>query len=115
MYVIYVCCRQIAPPQGAAPDRLLHASAAFGPATVVPVPPGNGESICACTKPHIYIYIYMLYHNPMEYIGISYNIVCNYIYNSAILYIYIYMYYTSVIIHTYIDIYIYIIAFYNVL
>jgi hypothetical protein len=80
MYVIYVCCRQIAPPQGAAPDRLLHASAAFGPATVVPVPPGNGESICACTKPHIYIYIYMLYHNPMEYIGISYNIVCNYIY-----------------------------------
>jgi len=45
-------------PQGAAQKtRLLHASAAFGPATVVPVPPGNGESVCVYIYYNIYIYI----------------------------------------------------------
>ena len=100
MYVIYVCCRQIAPPQGAAPDRLLHASAAFGPATVVPVPPGNGESICACTKPHIYIYTC--------YIITLWNILEYHIILCVIIYIYIALYYTYIYMYYYISDYTYV-------
>ena len=111
MYVIYVCDLCMLPADCTTPRRSTRSPApcvrSFWTCNSGACPTRKWW-IYMCLYKTTYIYIYTCYiitlWNILEY----HIILCVIIYIIALYYTYIYMYYTSVIIHTYIDIYIYI-------